>query len=694
MKPAFLARYFSWSGHWGRTQFLQTVASHSAAGAALGTTRARFALLQGRSQTGISLALLLLIAGGSRGADTNDIVLFDFEGERFQGWQISGTAFGTAPARGTLTNQQQVTGFLGRGYVNSYHGGDRSTGALTSAEFILAKPYLNFLIGGGNHPGETCLNLIVDGKAVKSATGTDFEKLHWHSWQLFPWLNKQARLEILDQHSGGWGHLNLDQVTLSDQPKVYPAHNDALTSAMASVAEVRPRAENDPTRPIYHFLAPANWMNDPNGPIYANRYYHLYYQHNPYGDDWGPMHWGHARSRDLVYWKHLPIALWPSKEAGEDHVFSGCITTNSKGQALAFYTSIGRGKSASDHAEQWAAIADGQLNTFEKHSANPILTEQLHGNVKIYDWRDPFVFHDGGRTYMVCGGNLNHAQGGAAVVTLYRAENPELTRWKYTGVLFTHPDASVKNIECPNFFKLGDRWVLIVSPHGLVEYFTGTFDPLTDKFTAQDRGFMDHSENYYAPNCLEDPEGRRVLWGWIKGFKSGRGWNGCHTLARIVTLGADGLLRQQPAPELEKLRGQIFSGAGVQLNDTTNYLENVTGDALEMEVEFEPGDAREFGLLVRGSADGKTAVPIAFGAGELNVAGTKTKFSLEKNENTLTFRVFLDKSVLEAYVSGRACFSRVLYPAEGDRGIALFAAGGKALVKSFKAWPMETIWQE
>lgn len=642
------------------------------------------------------LAFVLSLTGADLtcGAGANDLVLFDFEGDTFAGWQASGSAFGGGPARGTLTNQQQVTGFLGRGYASSYHGGDRSTGSLTSAEFVLARPYLNFLIGGGNHPGDTCLNLIVEGKVVKSATGTDFEKLHWHSWQLFEWLNKKARLEILDRHTGGWGHINLDEVTLSDRPKVYPAYKDALTSAMASVAEAQSRAETDPTRPIYHFLAPANWMNDPNGPIYANGYYHLYYQHNPYGDGWGHMHWGHARSRDLVYWKHLPIALWPSKERGEDHVFSGCMTTNNQRQTLAFYTSIGRGKSASDSAEQWAAIADDQLNTFEKHPANPILTERLHGEAKVYDWRDPFVFRDDGRTYLVCGGNLNRAKGGEAVVTLYRAENGELTQWRYVGVLFRHPDASVKNIECPNFFKLGDRWVLIVSPHGPVEYFTGTFDPSAGRFTAQQRGLMDYGDNYYAPNCLEDPSGRRVLWGWIKGFKSGRGWNGCHTLPRIVTLGADGLLRQQPAPELEKLRGQLFSSAEIRLHDSTNYVSNVAGDALEIEVTFDPGEAKQFGLLVRCSADGKAAVPIAFGAGELSVAGTKAALPIGRNDRTVTLRVFLDKSVLEVYADGRACISRVLYPAANDRGLGLYAAGGPALVKSFKAWPMQTIWRE
>src|SRR5207247_1585137 len=176
---------------------------------------------------------------------------------------------------------------------------------------------------------------------------------------------------------------------------------------------------------------------------------------------------------------------------------------------------------------------------------------------------------------------LNHAQGGQAVVNLYQAENGALTQWKYRGVLFTHPDAAVKNIECPNFFPLGDRWVLIVSPHSEVQYFTGTFDPVAGKFSSAQRGLMDQSSHYYAPNCMEDPKGRRLLWGWVKGFKDDRGWNGCLTLPRVIILGLDGHLRQSPAPELQKLRGLRRDLSELEIRNATNFVENLKGDALE-----------------------------------------------------------------------------------------------------------------
>ena len=358
---------------------------------------------------------------------------------------------------------------------------------------------------------------------------------------------------------------------------------------------------------------------------------------------------------------------------------------------MSFYTSIGRGKSATDYAEQWVATGDPDANVFVKHPGNPILTEKLHGDVKVYDWRDPFIFREGRRTFMVCGGNLNRGKGGEGVVLLYEAGDGALTNWTYRGVLFKHPDKSVTNIECPNFFKLGNRWVLIVSPHRKVEYFTGTFDAAAGQFVAQQRGLMDHSDNYYAPNCMEDPEGRRVLWGWVRGFKDSRGWNGCFTLPRIVTMGSDGHLRQAPAPSLQKLRKQPFQLADVELKDSTNSLQNVNGHQLELAAEFEPGSAKRFGLRLRVSEDGRRSINIECDGRDLDIAGAKAALPTDQQGKTLRLQVFVDRSILEVYANGRLCFTRVVYPGEKDLGLGLFASGGTATVKSLTVWAMGDI---
>ncbi|MFC8662110.1 GH32 C-terminal domain-containing protein [Streptomyces sp. NPDC057199] len=147
-------------------------------------------------------------------------VLADFEGGTYGGWTATGDAFGSAPATGTLGNQQEVSGFLGGGLVNSYLDGDTTTGTLTSPEFTIDKDYVNFLVGGGNHPAgsdnPTAIELLVDGNVVRSATGQDGEALNWASWDVKDLAGKKAQIKIVDDNSGGWGHLNVDHIMLSD----------------------------------------------------------------------------------------------------------------------------------------------------------------------------------------------------------------------------------------------------------------------------------------------------------------------------------------------------------------------------------------------------------------------------------------------------------------------------------------------
>ncbi len=146
------------------------------------------------------------------------IVLNDFEGKDYGNWKVTGEAFGTRPAHGTLANQQRVSGFLGEGLVNTYLGGDRPHGTLTSPAFEVSRKYINFLIGGGSHADQTCINLLVEDKVVRTATGKDNEKLEWYFWNVEDLQGKTATIQIVDRNSGGWGHINIDQIELADEP--------------------------------------------------------------------------------------------------------------------------------------------------------------------------------------------------------------------------------------------------------------------------------------------------------------------------------------------------------------------------------------------------------------------------------------------------------------------------------------------
>ncbi len=151
------------------------------------------------------------------------IVLADFEGANYGNWKVEGEAFGVGPAHGTLANQNPVSGFQGKGLVNTFLGGDGPHGRLTSPEFEINRKYLNFMIGGGNHKGETCMNLIIAGQVVRTSTGRNQELLRWDSWDVAEFAGSKATIEIVDTNSGGWGHINIDQIELADDSRFGPS---------------------------------------------------------------------------------------------------------------------------------------------------------------------------------------------------------------------------------------------------------------------------------------------------------------------------------------------------------------------------------------------------------------------------------------------------------------------------------------
>jgi beta-fructofuranosidase len=352
---------------------------------------------------------------------------------------------------------------------------------------------------------------------------------------------------------------------------------------------------------------------------------------------------------------------------------------------------VHQGKPPETAAEQWLALGDKNLITWQKYAHNPVLSEELQ-STKIFDWRDPYVFQDKGRTFMVLGGNLNQRAGGKAVVALYQAENEQLTKWRYRGVMFTHPDPKVVNIECPNFFRLGNKWVLLVSPHGPVEYFVGDFDAASGRFTVESGARLDQGDDFYAPNGLTDPRGRHLIWGWIKGFKNTSGWNGCLTLPRVLALDTDGTLLQKPAPEIRKLRTDHFRLTDVSVENSVYDLAGVRGECLELYVELELLGADYFELQVRRSDDGNRSTGIRFNGTELAIGDAKIPFHLQPKEKTLKLDIFLDRSLLELFANDRACYTGVLSSGKLDAGVALAASDGAVRVRSFHAWKMKPIW--
>jgi len=479
--------------------------------------------------------------------------------------------------------------------------------------------------------------------------------------------------------------------SLAEEPKW-------VKRARRTVKAAIPLAEKDASRPVYHFRPPSQWMNDIYGAIHYKGYYHIFYQYNPFsGDRWGYNYslWAHARSKDLVHWENLDWALLPMVERGETRCNSGCVTLDGNGRPMIFYTFVHAKRYAPGRTpkrEQWAAIAcDEDLIRWKRIKENPIMAAGVSGvPADVHGgWSDPFVFKSDGRTFVTyksCGGLVGEAQ------------NKELTKWKYAGKI------DGVSGECPNFFPLQGKWVLIRSTHPL-SYIVGDFDAKAISFEKNggagtvDYGFgknppKDRSwtRGLYGTNAFTDKDGRRILVGWICGFKPKRGWNGCMSLPRVLTLDKANRLIQTPAPELKKLRGKHHEIKGLKLESEAQLLKDIEGDALEIIAQFAGGDADAFGLRLRQSEDGKSAITIRCADGKLNVAGTVVPLALN-DAGKLKLHVFIDRSVLEVFINdGRTSVTRVEYPGDKDLGVSVFAENGSVTLKSLDAWNMKSIW--
>ncbi len=350
----------------------------------------------------------------------------------------------------------------------------------------------------------------------------------------------------------------------------------------------------DRLRPQYHFLPPANWMNDANG-IYWKGHYHLFYLYNPEAPIWRlEKQWGHAVSEDLVHWKYMSSALSPAAEGPETHCCqSGCVVDHG-GIPTAVYAC---GWPSIAHSLCLATSRD-DLKTWERYSGNPIIASPPRG-LDVTGFRDPFVWREGNSWYMLVGSGIKN-MGGSAL--LYRSR--DLRRWEYLHPLFLGNQSAGQMWEVPSIFRLGNRSVFLYSPvpeSRFSAYFVGSY--LNHRFRPDRQGKIDLGDYFYAASTFADGNGRRVLLGWIKEGRSQQltleaGWAGLLSLPRVISMGPDGLLRMEPPPELRGLRGEArhFGPANIG-PETLNALGKVQGDSLEILAEFLPGDAKEFGII-------------------------------------------------------------------------------------------------
>jgi beta-fructofuranosidase len=469
----------------------------------------------------------------------------------------------------------------------------------------------------------------------------------------------------------------------------------------------------DPQKPHYHFLPPNGWMNDPNGLIQHKGVYHMFYQHNPNEARWGQIHWGHAASRDLVHWEHLPPALAPGPEPVDaGGIFSGCCVIH-RGVPTIIYT----GAAHPDYHLQLPCVAlgDADLLNWHKYARNPVIAQRPPGTEWL-GFRDHTVWQEDDEWHMLIGSGIRGV-GGAVLHYV----SPDLLNWNYRGPLLTG-DRRINDSmwECPDFFRAprthdvqNDRvihaLVLAPIPSRRPIYCTGQNND--GKFTPQVWGRIDHGQGFAAPQSFTDEQGRRIMFGWLREFRPEveqriSTWAGVMSLPRLVSLGEDSTLRWTPAPELERLRLRAESWMDMTINDGEPLVLPVRGDALELDLEFEPGDAWQCGLAVRQSPDEVEQTRIYFDnihqclqvdtrhsrLGGYAKLPDGAVFDHVPGDR-LRLRVFVDASVIEVFADNRVCFTERIYPIRDDSlGVSLFSNGANARVAHCCIWQMSPIW--
>ena len=418
-------------------------------------------------------------------------------------------------------------------------------------------------------------------------------------------------------------------------------------------------------RPVFHLSSRVGWMNDPNGFSFYKGEYHMFYQYHPYSPFWGPMHWGHAVSRDLLHWEHLPAALAPDMEYDRDGCFSGSAVVLPDGRHLLMYTGVSKevqpDGSTKEVQTQCLAVGDGM--DYEKYVGNPVLDKAAlpEGGSK-YDFRDPKLWRKQDGSYLCVTGNCTAAHDGQ--ILLY--SSPDGFRWKYEKILAANHERFGKMWECPDFFALDGKQVLITSPQDMMpqgfEYHNGngtlcligSYDEASNTFVEESNQSIDYGIDFYAPQTVLAPDGRRIMIGWMQN------WDTCENVAFT---------------DIIKLKG-------------------IQGRKIDMELTIRPEDEQNVyrKFAVRFAQDDKYQTSVSFRPYE-SIIKVDRKHSgsrraiihqrrcLVRDDNgsgngRIKIRIILDNYSAEVFVNdGEYVLSATFYTDPSADGISFFADG-------------------
>lgn len=458
-------------------------------------------------------------------------------------------------------------------------------------------------------------------------------------------------------------------------------------------------------RPAFHLCPRVGWMNDPNGFSYYKGMYHLFYQYYPYDSVWGSMHWGHAVSKDLLHWTYLPAALAPDAVYDKDGCFSGSALELPDGKQLLMYTGVVREPRPEggfrDVQTQCVAIGDGR--DYEKYAKNPVLDGgDLPAGGSRNDFRDPKIWLEEDGSYRCVVGNCTKDKDGR--ILLYRSEDG--IHWDFLSILIENKGRFGRMWECPDFFKLDGKYVLLTSPQDMMprgfEYHNGNgtlcligdFDKETNTFTEEHDQAIDYGIDFYASQTIAAPDGRRIMIGWMQNWDtcnfrdSEHSWFGQMSLPRELSI-EQGRLYQRPVKELEKLRSNEVQYENITFEGTIQ-LDGISGRRIDMELNLHMGEGektlRKF--AVRFAQDDVCHTAISFRPHE-SLLKVDRKFSgsrrayihqrrslVRVKDGDLKLRIILDRFSAEIFVNdGEQVLTITFYTDQSADHISFFADG-------------------
>ncbi|MBB5352812.1 sucrose-6-phosphate hydrolase SacC (GH32 family) [Haloferula luteola] len=619
------------------------------------------------------LAVLLPVQG-------EDLLLGDFELPSYAPWTPQGEAFSAGPANSTEWSRLEIVGAVGHGIACSENAGaptgtgtDAPQGRLTSPEFLIERSYIAFRIAGGDYERHCCFNLLVDGKVVKSATGRNSDELRAESWDVSAWSGKHARLEIVDEASGSWGHLLIDQVVQTDHPEAVPV--------------VTVPVYQESLRPLFHFTArqwtmdrlepgmrQEGWINDLNGMIHYQGEYHLFAQR------WHKC-WLHAISTDGVHWRELEPAFGEKiLDAGRQsgHCVIDQANTSGLGKPggeppmVAFWTHA-------DNLRHGISYSLDRGRSWQDYPGNPILE---------FPERDPKVFW--------------HEASGHWVMVMYGSgqyhlfTSPDLLHWKNEN--HPIPDA----FECPDFFPLQvddrdeEKWVLI---HADGRYSVGQFDG-TRFIEETPRRLSDlGGESFYATQTFENPDsndGRRIQMAWMRWVHEPKLFPEMPFQQQIsfpcelsLRSTQDGLrLFRRPIAEIAHLEGtpKTWSKRPLRIHEILPLADS--GEAYRLQARWERLPEKAcLDFRIRGASVRITPHTVKIS----DPLGLQPPVEAELLDEAQTLEILLDRRSIEVFVNdGALSCTRNFIPTEASLQIRV--EGAPSMLDSVRLSPLKSIW--